>query len=276
MNSPIPSMAAPQMAEEAADQIFAHMSEEEVAFLDQTQGGPTIDEERNLRYYGPELIPVLSDPRVQEIFAQMMESVPQGYAEGGAVEPGLPVDPELEKLRAAGQGNNTQLVILDAQLADILKEINGGQVDENPDTTFPEFGKVQAAVKHLARGGRIVGPGTAKSDSIPRSIPDGTYIIDNESVKKLGNDSTQKGFKVLDQLTAALPKGPSGTPGGMIKAMLSNGEYEIPPEKVTAIGDGSNDKGAKMLDKFRRGLKAAHQPKKTGGLLKQLTQAGGR
>ncbi|ADU36232.1 hypothetical protein [Variovorax paradoxus] len=68
-----------------------------------------------------------------------------------------------------------------------------------------------------ANGGPIRGPGTGTSDSIEKTVPEGSYIMPADSTEQLGEGS-------LAGLGAPMP------------VRVSNGEYELPPEQVHAVG----------------------------------------
>lgn len=68
-----------------------------------------------------------------------------------------------------------------------------------------------------ANGGMVRGKGTGTSDSIHKTVPEGTYIMPADSTKVIGA-SGLAGF------------------GKKVPVALSNGEYELPPEQVHAVG----------------------------------------
>lgn len=88
--------------------------------------------------------------------------------------------------------------------------------------------------QHKANGGPIRGPGTGTSDSIEKTVPEGSYIMPADSTEQLGENQ-------LAGLGAPVP------------VRVSNGEYELPPEQVHAVG-------VKALDAMKG---ATHAP--TGG-----------
>ncbi|QOF76061.1 hypothetical protein [Variovorax sp. 38R] len=88
--------------------------------------------------------------------------------------------------------------------------------------------------QHKANGGPIRGPGTGTSDSIEKTVPEGSYIMPADSTEQLGENQ-------LAGLGAPVP------------VRVSNGEFELPPEQVHAVG-------VKALDAMKG---ATHAP--TGG-----------
>ena len=68
----------------------------------------------------------------------------------------------------------------------------------------------------LKDGGKVRGPGTGTSDSIPTKSKPGSYIMPADSTAKIGAGALEK--------------------MGTVPVNLSNGEFELPPEQVHAIG----------------------------------------
>ncbi|MDX9742058.1 MAG: hypothetical protein RBT81_12925 [Gammaproteobacteria bacterium] len=82
-----------------------------------------------------------------------------------------------------------------------------------------------------AAGGKIRGPGTGTSDSIKAEVPEGSYIMPEDSTRQIGDGT-------LSRLGKPVP------------VNVSNGEYHMPPEQVHAVG-------AKVLDQMKN---ATHTP----------------
>ncbi len=125
------------------------------------------------------------------------------------------------------------------------------------------------APQRRAMGGPITGPGGGQDDLIRSDVPENAYIVDATTVSRLGDGSTQQGFRNLDMLKQhadAYPVFPQNnmpqySHGGMnaqnsIPAMLSDGEYQLDPQTVANIGNGSNKQGVKILDQFRKNIRA--------------------
>lgn len=68
-----------------------------------------------------------------------------------------------------------------------------------------------------ANGGMVRGKGTGTSDSIHKTVPEGTYIMPADSTEAIG-----------EQTLAGM--------GKKVPVAVSNGEFEMPPEQVHAIG----------------------------------------
>src|ERR1700729_796576 len=155
-----------QMADEQGDEneptpILAHASREEIPFFNELQKQEIIDPETNLRDY--RLMDYLYDiPEYKQAFDEalsMMQS--KKMAEGGHVQPGRPIAPELEELRKQGTGEDTELIIITPKLAELFNEINGGESKFNPITGFPEYGffkeflRIAAPIVGAVLGGPI-------------------------------------------------------------------------------------------------------------------------
>lgn len=122
------------------ENILAHMTPEECLELDEMQGGVVIDPETGLRDYTM-LEYLMQFPEYQAAMEEaLFLSSKKKMAEGGRVEQGRPIAPELEDLRIAGRGKDTELVIITSGLADIFEQWSDGKIKTNPITGFPEYG----------------------------------------------------------------------------------------------------------------------------------------
>lgn len=104
--------------------------------------------------------------------------------------------------------------------------------------------------KHAADGGLIVGPGTGTSDSIEKTVPEGTYILPADTTQQLGFGMPRRN----GQSAPAQEQPRLGMPGKQVPVAVSNGEYEMPPQDVHAVG-------AAVLDQLKN---ATHQQKGFG------------
>lgn len=112
---------------------------------------------------------------------------------------------------------------------------------------------------HFAEGGKIVGKGTGKSDSIPMEAKQGDFIVPVEMVGKakewmiedLGYDPTKKKAK---------------KDGGKIDIMVSDGEIHIPSEEVAIM----KAKGRNMSE-LAPNAEEAHK-KADGGTIENVEQ----
>lgn len=135
------NMQEPEMDVEEPEQIFAHVSPEEIPYLNELQGEEIIDPETGLRDYT--MIQYLLDiPEYRDAMEEataMMHS--KKMADGGHVEEaGRPTDPELEKLRLEGRNGDTELIIITPKIAEFFEMMNEGKTTINPHTGFPEYG----------------------------------------------------------------------------------------------------------------------------------------
>ncbi|CAE6949337.1 conserved protein of unknown function [Ectopseudomonas oleovorans] len=104
--------------------------------------------------------------------------------------------------------------------------------------------------KHAANGGLIEGPGTGTSDSIEKTVPQGTYILPADTTAQLGLGMPGRN----GQDTPAKEQPRLGMPGKQVPVAVSNGEYEMAPQDVHALG-------AVVLDQLKN---ATHQQKGFG------------
>jgi hypothetical protein len=104
--------------------------------------------------------------------------------------------------------------------------------------------------KQAADGGLIVGPGTGTSDSIEKTVPEGTYILPADTTQQLGFGMPRRN----GQSAPAQEQPRLGMPGKQVPVAVSNGEYEMPPQDVHAVG-------AAVLDQLKN---ATHQQKGFG------------
>jgi len=204
---------------------------------------------------------------------------------GGMLFKGYQHEKKMQESQAAKAAEEHQRALKAARdqhgFNDVLPEIRGGAMTRNPEqqsgydlargVEHPNFiYRPNDYNLHKAQGGPIVGPGTATSDSIPKDIEEGSFIMSNKDVKNFGHGSTQKGFASLSKLLEKIPDKEEGhNKGGAIKAMLSNGEFEIPRSKVTGLGNGNNNAGATKFNKIRKKLKSS--PKGSGGYLAKIS-----
>jgi hypothetical protein len=185
--------ANPEMPDEPV-KILAHFKPEELAELDEAQGGITIDPETDLREYLA-LDQILKDPKIRDEIALELSKNHPKFAMGGIVdEPGRPQDPELEKLRLEGRNGDTELAIITPDLLEIFTEWAGMEPEINPESGLPEFFSFGNIFKSVVRVvGTMLGPVTGFAAS------------------KLTGQSTGAAFKNAF-IGAALPAAAMGIP----------------------------------------------------------------
>lgn len=132
--------------------MLAHFSMSEIEDLSQL--GPIEmlpqEETQGVRIWDlTGLDPILREPQVQEIIQRALfnEDV-EGYAEGGQVQ-GLPDN--LEELRLAGRGGDKELALITDYMFEVFKAMNGGEININPETGFPEFFSLKKTFKNVVR-----------------------------------------------------------------------------------------------------------------------------
>lgn len=166
----------PEMSEEP-QKILAHFSPDELPELDEMQGGILIDPETNLREYTP-LDKILRNPEIRQAALEALSQNKQKFAMGGEVEPGRPIDPELEKLRLEGRKGDTELIIITPELLEIFTEWGGREPDINPITGLPEFGWFKSILRIVAPvfGAVLGGPiGAALAGGLTTKLTGGSW-----------------------------------------------------------------------------------------------------
>ena len=107
----------------------------------------------------------------------------------------------------------------------------------------------RAGMDRLASGsGLVPGEGMGRADTVPASVPRGSYVLPADVVSGLGQGSTAAGAARLGGALRSLPRFARGGRVEMVPARLSGGEYVVHPAHVTAIGRGSIDAGSRALD----------------------------
>lgn len=151
---------------EGADQMPSEQGESEkiVAYFDPGEinslyenGLASIDPETNLFDATP-LDKLLRIPEFREAISSQFSQQGQNFADGGEVKPGRPTDPELEKLRMEGTGDDKELVIITPFILETLTELAGREPKTNPHNGLPEFGWFHEIIRAVgAIGGAILG-----------------------------------------------------------------------------------------------------------------------
>jgi hypothetical protein len=169
-------------SEDEPQKILAHFAPDELHDLDEMQGGILIDPETNLREYTP-LDKILRNPEIRQAISEGLSQSQhsqgvQNFAMGGEVEPGRPIDPELEKLRLEGRKGDTEIVIITPELLEIFTEWSGKEPDINPTTGLPEFGFFKTILRIAAPivGAILGGPiGAAAFGGLATKLTGGSW-----------------------------------------------------------------------------------------------------
>lgn len=143
--------------------IVAHFSLDELKDIDQVvmqllQGiynkqlpeDILFDPETGLRNYTP-LDQILRNPEIDAAFSSAISQDHQKFAMGGEVEPGRPIDPELEKLRLQGGHEDKELAIITPFLLEKFSEWAGREPTINQETGLPEFGSFRGIFRTIVR-----------------------------------------------------------------------------------------------------------------------------
>lgn len=137
-------------------------------------------------------------------------------------------------------------------------------------------------VRNEARGmshvGAIHGTVAGRTDHVPLTVPNGSYVLPAEHVSHLGQGNTMAGFARLNHMfpithgrgaphppaAPHLPSAPKSIfrAGGVVdrggdgvEIMGASGEYVIDPEEVREIGDGNIHHGHDVLDEWVKRVK---------------------
>lgn len=105
---------------------------------------------------------------------------------------------------------------------------------------------------HMGAGGR--------TDTLPITVAPGSFVFPADTVSALGENDTDHGFRVLDQMFAQARK-LDDLPASMrpnievpdtsgVPIVAAAGEYVAPPEVVAWVGDGDLDAGHRVLEKL--------------------------
>lgn len=126
-----------------------------------------------------------------------------------------------------------------------------------------------------ASGGKVhVGPirtrHPGRTDTEEMKVPDGAYVLPSETISHLGQNNSEAGLRIADQMfgpksslaqsasTARAKGGATSSQGKPVDCITAGGEYVIEPDIVRAIGGGDIDHGHKILDQFVMGQRKAH------------------
>lgn len=122
-----------------------------------------------------------------------------------------------------------------------------------------------------------------RTDHLPSSVENGSYILTADHVSHLGENNTVAGFKVLNRMFAGARRRYGGTPygggdgpygqgsapyggharGGQIDddtvpVAVAGGEYKLGPAEVAFAGLGDLDAGHRALDAWMQRTRKEH------------------
>lgn len=208
--------------QEEPNHIFAHVSPDEIPYLDEMQGQEIIDPETGLRDYTL-LSTILQFPETQQALGEASEiENMKKMAKGGHLqEKGRPIVPELEELRQKGRGGDTELIIITPQLAEIFDEWNEGQTKVNPVTGFPEYGFFKELLRIAAPivGAVLGGPIGAFAGSVAANKATGKSWGDSLKQGAFSAGLSMAAPMIGGAFSSAFP-GAAGALGGASKSVL--------------------------------------------------------
>jgi hypothetical protein len=142
--------------------LIAHFTKDEIKDLVEVMETLGVEEiinpETNLVDLRP-LTAFMENPEIENAISQALaEEQTAKFAEGGEVEFGRPIAPELEELRQQGTGDDTELAIISPKLMNIFDKWNGSKPDLNPYTGLPQYGFLRSIGRILKPIARIAAP----------------------------------------------------------------------------------------------------------------------
>jgi len=144
----------------------------------------------------------------------------------------------------------------------------------------PTVPKVKKPELHHA--GPITSSVPGRTDHLPMTVENGSYVLPADFVSALAEGNTLGGFKILKRMFHGLPRGAGPGPyqsqggpynsgehpydqesslpygatmasGGKtsgVPIVAAGGEHVLTPDEVRAIGDGDLDRGHRVIDKW--------------------------
>lgn len=143
-----------------------------------------------------------------------------------------------------------------------LKDSDREGYDAAPDKEayLKSIGYYDGTYQKLSTGGKVVGPGTAKSDDIPSKLDGGGFVVPAENKAKA---------EALREKYFGKPKKIASLRGGDQKVMLSNGEHYFTPEEVQVLKANGED-----LDALAPNAEVNTDEYKCGGGVKKMAEGG--
>lgn len=111
-----------------------------------------------------------------------------------------------------------------------------------------------------------------RTDTLPISVASGAFVFPADTVSALGENNTEHGFRVLEEMFAESRAASRGKVTGQEKnegggyessaehvpIIAAEGEWVVPPEDVAWIGGGDLDRGHKILEKLVLRIRNKH------------------
>lgn len=172
----------------------------------------------------------------QHALSSGLEYAGYGAAIGTMITPGIgtAIGAGVGALAGTGKG------LYDDKMENKKIEQNQNQkkaalVKQNTETAWAMSGD-RSGANRLKDGGKVVGKGTAKSDSINASLPEGSFIVPAENAKKAE--------KLRALYLGGAVKKAELKDGGGVPVKLSNGEHMFTPEEVSILQQNGVDLNA--------------------------------
>lgn len=121
------------------------------------------------------------------------------------------------------------------------------------------------AKEPVHKGGPLRSPIAGRTDHIPVTVPEGAYVIPADVVNHFGEDNSEAGHRVLDELFKGSViqdmhqvADKIGSKQPLVPIAAAGGEYVVPPETVSRLGGGNMKRGHAILDAFVKASRADH------------------
>lgn len=104
-----------------------------------------------------------------------------------------------------------------------------------------------------------------RTDHLPISVPEHSYVLPADVVSALGEGNTAAGMRLLNRQFGTSPirralggrTGQMGQTGKPVDIAAAGGEYVVPPEHVATLGNGNLQHGHAVLDAFVKHVRAS-------------------
>jgi hypothetical protein len=121
------------------------------------------------------------------------------------------------------------------------------------------------ASHNLFHEGMIKSPSPGRADTIPMSVPAGSFVMPSDIPSALGQGNSQNDGDILRRMFSSGPGGlplahkrPGYAQGGYVPIQASGGEFVIAPDVVKDVGHGDLNAGHKVLTAFVLKTRKAH------------------
>ena len=153
----------------------------------------------------------------------------------------------IKELRHAGFPEKQSIAIAYSQAKKHPKRAEGGIAAFSDDNPFDDHSKKSSGFINSSTAGR--------TDRLPVSVENDSYIVPADIVSGLGQGNSLAGARILDELLGQ-HEVPSKAVGGNVHGkgkvpiIVAGGEYVVHPEAVKRLGRGDLKAGHRALDRM--------------------------